>query len=477
MPRKLNTATLLLAFGKLAVATAGETPAPPTAAPAAAIAAPERVIKIEIGFEPWALDEAPAATPAVVIPPAPEVPAPASAPVMPVAPAPMPVVLPEPIPSPASITSPTIQPAVSQPVMPEPGKPAPITLQALERLALGRTTKPGTSGPIAQASLTLNPTPADLPNGFVDEVGTSGPKPSGPMTPSQIQALDRQYRTVNAVRLRYYHLLALQRLIAVREELAMVTREAVTAIEGMAATGHATKAELLQAKVEAREQAAALQTAKGVYQAVWQRMAATVGQPEMQPETVAGDLAQGCAMPNFDAAWAHVLEANPELQLARGQVALRQAGLRQSLKSGACDKSSDGMIAQAFAKVGSFGSGTDPQAKQAAWAELARWEAEATRVEQSLRQKLADAYARYNRAKDVVEVYHGQNLPDAKEAYELSVIGYRQGQGSWPQVQLAQRNYFRMSTEHVEALAELRRAELVVLGLLMDVPEETAKAR
>ena len=66
-----------------------------------------------------------------------------------------------------------------------------------------------------------------------------------------------------------------------------------------------------------------------------------------------------------------------------------------------------------------------------------------------------------------------ENLPDAKEAFELSVIGYRQGRGSWPQVQIAQRNYFRMSTEYVEALAELRRSELVVLGLLMDAPEDS----
>ena len=60
----------------------------------------------------------------------------------------------------------------------------------------------------------------------------------------------------------------------------------------------------------------------------------------------------------------------------------------------------------------------------------------------------------------------------AKEAFELSVMGYRQGRGSWPHVQIAQRNYFRMSTEYVEALAELRRSELVILGLLMDGPEE-----
>ncbi|HEX4591754.1 MAG TPA: TolC family protein, partial [Gemmataceae bacterium] len=95
------------------------------------------------------------------------------------------------------------------------------------------------------------------------------------------------------------------------------------------------------------------------------------------------------------------------------------------------------------------------------------------RVERSLRFRLADAYVRWERAKEAAESYRSQNLPDAKEAFELSVIGYRQGHGSWPQVLIAQQNYFRMSTEYIESLAELRRTELSILGLMMDAPEES----
>jgi cobalt-zinc-cadmium efflux system outer membrane protein len=279
--------------------------------------------------------------------------------------------------------------------------------------------------------------------------------------------------------LRYYHLLALQKLMAVREDLASVSRDAATAIEAMAAAGQASKAELLQARVEAREQLAALQNVRAIHQAVWRRMAVTIGQPDLPVGPLAGDLEQCCAMPGFEAAWAHVLEANPDLLIARGEVARRQATLRQSLsgstcKSGNCDKAaSDGLIGQAMSLFGGTNPTHDPQVKQAAWTDLSQWEAEVGRIEQSLKQKLADAYARHERAKEVTDLYYMQNLPDAKEAFELSVIGYRQGRGSWPQVQIAQRNYFRISTEYVEALAELRRAELVVLGLLMDAPEES----
>jgi cobalt-zinc-cadmium efflux system outer membrane protein len=461
---------------------AADPPAPAMPEPSLAITTPptEHVIKVEIGFEPWPLEEAPPSPIAPTLPePAPAFTATVTPPVM--VPTGMPAVIPDSVP-------PTPM-APSRPTVPEGSKPAPLTLQTLERMALGRLTQVAPIQTTAgRERLTL--TGGELPeapimsNGFVDLVvpasaqsTTTGPKTAPMMTPAQVEKLTLQYRLVNNVRLRYYHLLALQRFITVREELATMTTEAVAAIEAMTAAGRATKAELLQAKIEAREQVAALQAAKTVQLAVWQRMATTIGQPDMPLGTVAGDLDQSCAMPGMDAAWAHLLEASPELHVARCQVALRQGGVRQTLaategKKSTSDKQGDGMLAQAFAKVGTSFTNTDEQVKQSAWTDLARWEAEVSRVEGSLRQRLGEAFSRYNQAKTVAEVYRSQNVPDAKEAYELSVIAYRKGQGSWPQVQIAQRNYFRMATEHVEALAELRRSELTILGLLLDMPEE-----
>jgi outer membrane protein TolC len=496
MHRYLNVAARLITVGTLAtVVYAADPPAPTMSEPplATAVTPTEHVIKVEIGFEPWPLEEAPPtetplAPPAVAAFPVPQPsPAPTATVTPPVmVPAPMPTMIPDYVPP--TPTAPSLgQPIITHPTLPDGTKPAPLTLQALERMALNRVAPAksailtmSSGSTIVQASNEVVDLP-NMPNGFVDLVSlTATQSPTGAskaqplMTPAQVDKLTLQYRLINNVRLRYYHLLALERLITVREELAGMTKDAVTAIEAMNAAGHATKAELLQAKIEAREQAGALHTAQAVHQAVWQRMAAIVGQPDLPVGTVGGDLQQCCAMPGFDAAWAHLLEASPELHVARSQVALRQAGVRQNQKT-ASDKPADGVFGQAFARMGSS-STNDQQIKQATWNELAKWEAEIGRVEGSLRQRLGDAYGRYNQAKNVADVYQSQNLPDAKEAYELSVLAYRQGQGSWPQVQIAQRNYFRMVTEHVEALAELRRSELTVLGLLLDMPEESPAA-
>jgi hypothetical protein len=456
MTRNRLVATALLAIGTSAAALlAADLPLSPLGSESAPAVPQEQppghIIRVEIGFDPNPLVESP---PRIIAPEPTNVP--------------MPVV-------PAGVTPP--MPPVACIDGP---KPRALSLATLEQMASGRAetqkaTPPGAprtaltpvSAPVSAADESARPIQ------FVDQVVNAGGQAPGP-----VQSLTQQYRLLNAVRLHYYHLLALQRVISVREELAGISRDAVNVIAGMTVTGQATKAELLQAKVEAREQAAALQSAKAIRNTVWHRMAVLVGQPNLPVGPLAGDLEQCCFTPGFDAAWAHLLEANPELLAARNEVSRRQAGLRQNLSgNGKAEKSGDGMFTQAMASIvnGPF-QNRDPQVKQAAWADLSRCDGEVTRVEQSLRFRLADAYGRCERAKEVVDLYRTQNLPDAKEAFELSVISYRQGRGSWPQVQIAQRNYFRMSTEYIEALAELRRTELSILGLVMDGPDEPQAA-
>ena len=88
-------------------------------------------------------------------------------------------------------------------------------------------------------------------------------------------------------------------------------------------------------------------------------------------------------------------------------------------------------------------------------------------MELSLRQRLARAYERYRSAQAVVQTYRKENLPDAKEAYELYLDSFRKRRAAWPQVLVAQRTYFQTRVEYTEALDEMRRAEVAILGLLL----------
>jgi cobalt-zinc-cadmium efflux system outer membrane protein len=100
-------------------------------------------------------------------------------------------------------------------------------------------------------------------------------------------------------------------------------------------------------------------------------------------------------------------------------------------------------------------------------AQVAYAQAEIRRVQLSLKQRLARAYARYRTAAATVQTYGKDNLPDARKAYDLYLESFRKRRAAWPQVLVAQRTYFQISVEYNEALADMRSAEVAILGLLL----------
>jgi cobalt-zinc-cadmium efflux system outer membrane protein len=88
-------------------------------------------------------------------------------------------------------------------------------------------------------------------------------------------------------------------------------------------------------------------------------------------------------------------------------------------------------------------------------------------VELSLRQRLSQTYTRYRTALAVVEEYRKYAIPEAREAYELYLDSFNKRRAAYPQVLIAQRNYFQISVTYIDALEQLRRAEVAVQGLLL----------
>src|SRR5437764_15452070 len=123
----------------------------------------------------------------------------------------------------------------------------------------------------------------------------------------QWQAQAQQYRVVNGLRMRYYQLLAMQRLIAIRTDLVKLAGDAVTTTEELINVGQANRADLLQARIEARQERVGLENARTLHAAAWQQLAAFVGQPCLPVGRLRGDLEAAGAVPDFDSALAHLL--------------------------------------------------------------------------------------------------------------------------------------------------------------------------
>jgi cobalt-zinc-cadmium efflux system outer membrane protein len=296
-------------------------------------------------------------------------------------------------------------------------------------------------------------------------------------TQMEWQAAAQQYRVLNAVRMHFWKLLALQRLITVRESLLKIADDAVVTTRELINVGQANRPDLLQAEVEANRLKVLLQNARVRYEADWRQFAALVGQPCLPPAPLQGDLEAPGALPEFDAAFAHLIEASPEVQFAlagvqKGELSLRREQVEPvpnvRVRLGT-QYNFDTKYTQGVAQLGVTLPVWDRNQGNilAAQANLARAQLEVGRVELALRQRLARAYASFQTARNVAENYRTEVVPKAKEAYELYLESFRRQRAAYPQVIIAQRNYVEAADTYVEALAQLRRAEVAVLGLLL----------
>jgi cobalt-zinc-cadmium efflux system outer membrane protein len=291
------------------------------------------------------------------------------------------------------------------------------------------------------------------------------------------QALAQHYRVLNGVRMRFYQVLALQRLPDVQADLLRVAEDAVTTTAESVNVGAANKADLLQARIEARQERVALENTRAEYLAAWRQLAAFVGNPCLPPARLQGDLEAPAAVPDYDTTLAHLLEASPELQAAHAQVAGNGFALKREQVEPIPNvqlQVSNGYDFETRNDVTSVQVGVrlplfdrNQGNIRAAQAQLAYAQANVRRVELSLRERLARAYARYRTALALAESYRKENLPDARQAYELYLDSFRNRRAAWPQVLVAQRTYFAMSVDYVHALEQLHRAEVAILGLLL----------
>jgi cobalt-zinc-cadmium efflux system outer membrane protein len=387
-----------------------------------------------------------------------------------------------------------------------PAAPAtPVSLADLEQLALhGNPTLAQAAanveaarGRAVQAGLYPNPTvgytselmgvqgtAGELQGLFIDQIiVTAGKlrlnraKFGQEVSQMEAQALAQQYRVLNGVRTRYYQLLALQRLLDVRADLLKVAEDAVTTTEQLQNVGAANKPDVLQARIEARLEKVALADARALDEAAWRQLAAFVGQPWLPLARLEGDLEAPGAAPDYEAALAHLLEASPELEVARAEVARSLIGLKREQVepiSNVQVRVANGYDFETRNDVTSVQVGVrlplfdkNQGNIRAAQAQVAHAQAEVCRVELSLRERLARTYARYRTALALAESYRKDNLPEAKEVYELYRASFRNRAAAWPQVLVAQRTYFQLSVDYIRALEQLRRSETEILGLLL----------
>ncbi len=90
------------------------------------------------------------------------------------------------------------------------------------------------------------------------------------------------------------------------------------------------------------------------------------------------------------------------------------------------------------------------------------------RVQNLLLSRLATTFGQYSAAREEASLYGKSVLPDAQEAYRLSMEAYKGGQFQYLRVLQAQRAVAEANVEYVRAQADLWQAASDISGLLLE---------
>ena len=151
--------------------------------------------------------------------------------------------------------------------------------------------------------------------------GSAGPSSPRRANAARWQAEAQALRVLNGVRVRFFEVLAAQRLIQIHRELVRLNDDAVRTTEQLVNVGQANEPDLLQAKVEARRAAwrsATRRTTTGETGSTWSLV---VGAPELRPARLMTVCSTRRRAPlDFDATLADLLHRSPEIQAALSEI-------------------------------------------------------------------------------------------------------------------------------------------------------------
>ncbi len=401
------------------------------------------------------------------------------------------------------------KPAPGEPEMPpspaQRGSPAAaLTLEDLEEIALesnptmiqARMAVRAAQGQYLQAGLYPNPS-----IGYIaDEIGndgstglqgaalgqeilTSGKRrldraAAGHAVEEARQGWEMQRRRVlNDVRAGCYEVLLAQRMIEANQQLVRIGQEGVQVTEKLRAALEVSRADVLQAGIEAEMAKLSLNEAQNRHQAAWRQLAAVLGRPEMQPAPIAGDVDANLPEFTWEESLGRVLAQSPELARARSGVERARCELARqyaervpNLEVGTAVKYDDGsrftvVDLELGLPLPLFDRNQGNIVK--AQANLIAAENEVRRVELDLRDRLVATFEQYANARRQVETHRGTILPNAKASLELVQAGYREGEFGYLTLLTAQRTYFGVSLDYLRSLRDLWTQSVQMEGLLL----------
>ena len=383
---------------------------------------------------------------------------------------------------------------------------APVTVDELVQLAVAQNPRLGKAtfaidaaqGKYTQAGLYPNPLLAVTADELGDRTGPGGiitaPQVSQEIVTgrklslsqavaakevdqSALALLRERYGVVGSVRSAFYDLYALERRIAVLDELTKLAGDAVKNGQTLLDAKQIARLDLVQLEVELSRFRSQAEAAKRELPGARKRLAALVGDPRLPVGTPAGPFDE---VPGYDPERTldTVLATHPDARSARVGVERAQAAIRRAEVEPIPNVTvSTGYTYQGQNKSNDWLLGVSAPLPtwnrnqgniRAAKAELGMAIQEVGRVENELAERVATALRAYEASTKLAEQYRDDILPKAEETYRLSLEAFKGGQFEYLRVIQAQRAVAEARLEYNRALGEAWKAAAELSGLLLE---------
>lgn len=295
---------------------------------------------------------------------------------------------------------------------------------------------------------------------------------------SMLLLTQERFDLLARIRLGYFDVIAIQKRIEILKRLVTIADASVEQGNRQLKGAEAAKLDVIQFEVERERLLAELTTAEKELPALYRKLAATVGDPNLPLPRVTGSLDNPLPEYELEPMIRFVLDNHPERQsavigISRAQLLLERervepypnvtigAGYVRQNQNRSNDwtvnfslplplwNRNQGKIASALATVSSS-------------------QVEVERVENELVERTSSAYREFTAAKQRVDRYRTGIIPRAEETFKIVDRGYRNGIFDYLKVLDSQRTLSQALLEQVRATGEAWKAASTLSGLVME---------
>ena len=291
-------------------------------------------------------------------------------------------------------------------------------------------------------------------------------------------------RLQGELKARYYAALAAAERVKTRAQLAQQSAESAKVARELLNTGLLDQPDLHAADIEARRADLRLQQARQAEDRAWSDLAALLNADSL-PNRELDAMIDDIPSLERDDLWRRTLAQSPEITAAliekgKAEQTLRQARAARipdlQIRAGLRNNREDGDVPKGrpVGVEGIFDIGIEiPIFNRqqgniaAARARIEKAALERDKTARDLQSRFAAAWERYAANRAAVERYRDELMPAARKAYEAYQQNYRAMQAEYTKALNAQRTWFELQDEYVDALAETWHAAAVLESLLL----------